>query len=633
LKPDAKISADSEQNEPSTGTTETIIPAPNEPTVIMQAPPTMVRDGEAWMLRQKEIEEVLAKVKKQLAAEDFREALQTLDSLLVAEPHLESAKALQEQIQLAATEYIQKIFDQGIRFYVDSDWDTAIATWKKALAITPNDAIATEWIHKAEVKREQERIIRAGLLRELERCGKLLSERNFVVAEEKLEQLKDRFTGGFRLADLQRIYEALVVRTRVALEKEFEDLRSNVIQQTPVPVPTKKEPHSAEAIVLKQYMEAFEAGKKYFEKGEWEKAHSMWQKARKINPHDGNLIHWIALAESHLVQEPARQKQSPVRSTIAFLTVFVVTALLAYLAYQKFQSYEQETKNHELIQRAMEHYRAGRLEESWKTLQIYLLQDPDNESARQLLEKITFEMRIRQTVEKKQNEIKLLLQNAEQQRAFNHYEEAIDSYEEILKIDPANMEARQNFEQLKSLTASEQTIGKIQKLLDDADALWKQRQLDGAFEKTTQVLYLDPQNIAARNLRGRIEVQRTQTDRISVQMELASYLNDHGQKDAAAMILNRILNADPSQQQARQLLAKTRVTSSVPKAVVEIRIQPAARLFIDGRDLGSRDYYSEMQAIGNHIVHMERVGYHSIDQAIEVKGSAKNVFAFQLKPY
>jgi tetratricopeptide (TPR) repeat protein len=618
--------------EPPGGTTETIIPTPNEPTVIMQAPPTVVRDGEGWMLKQKQIEEILAKAKKQLAAEDFRQASQTLDSLLQTEPHLDAAKVLREQIQSAAAQHAQIIFDEGIRFYVGSDWDSAISTWQKILTTAPNDSTATEWIQKAEVKREQERIIRAGLLRELERCGKLLSERNFVIAEEYLESLKDRFTGGFRLGDLHKIYEALMVRTRVALEREFEDLRDNAIS-TPVPIPTKREPHSPESLLLKQYLEAFESGKKFFEKEDWEKALAMWQKARTINPGDGNLIHWIALAESHVIQAPLKPKQTPVRSTIAFLSVFVVTALITFYAYQKYQNYIQETKNHDLIQRAVEYYRAGRLEESWKTLQLYLLQDPNNETARQLLERITIEMRVRQTTENKQIEIALMLQNADQQKAFSHYEEALKSYESILKKDPGNVEAQQNFDDLKRLTASKETVEKINILLDDANSFWKQRKLSEALEKINQVLYLDPSNTSARNLKNSIETERISLNTLSIQLETATYLNERGQKEAAVMMLNRILSIEPSQPQARQLLSKIRGNPNLPRFAIEIRIQPPARLFIDGRDVGSRDYFNELESAGTHVLHIERVGYHNIDQVIEVKSGDKNTFTFQLKAY
>ena len=618
--------------EPPGGTTETIIPAPNEPTVIMQTPPTVVRDGEAWMLKQKQIEELLTKAKKQFAAEDFRPAIQTLDGLLQTDPHLDAAKVLREQIENAAAQHTQSIFDQGIRFYVDSDWDSAISTWEKVLSTAPNDSTATEWIHKAEVKREQERIIRAGLLRELERCGKLLSERNFVIAEEYLESLKDRFTGGFRLSDLQKIYEALMVRTRVALEREFEDLRDNQIS-APVPIPTMREPHSPESLLLKQYLEAFESGKKFFEKEDWEKALAMWQKARKINPEDGNLIHWIALAESHVIQAPLKPRQTPVRSTIAFLSVFVVTALITFFAYQKYQNYIQATKNHDLIQRAIDHYRAGRLEESWKTLQIYLLQDPNNETARQLLERITFEMRTRQTIENKHKEISLMLQNADQEKSVSHYDEALKSYESVLKKDPGNVEAQQNFDELKRLTASKETVEKVKILLDDANSLWKQRKLAEALEKTNQVLYLDPQNTAARNLKNSIETERTSLSTLSLQLEIATYLNVRGQKEAAVMVLNRILSVEPSQQQARQLLAKIRGNPTLPTFAIEIRIQPPARLFIDGRDLGSRDYFNELESAGAHVLHIERAGYHNIDQVIQVKSTERNTFTFQLKPY
>jgi hypothetical protein len=144
---------------------------------------------------------------------------------------------------------------------------------------------------------------------------------------------------------------------------------------------------------------------------------------------------------------------------------------------------------------------------------------------------------------------------------------------------------------------------------------------------------LDPQNTSARNLKNSIETERISLNTLSIQLENARYLNERSQKEAAVMLLNRILSAEPSQQQARQLLGKIRGNPTLPRFAIEIRIQPPARLFVDGRDLGSRDFFNELESAGAHVLHIERAGYHNIDQVIQVKSGDKNIFTFQLKAY
>ncbi len=437
-------------------------PSVPDPTVIMQSPPTVVSDGQSLKLKHQQIEDALARARKKLTDEDFVQALSIVDVLLQADPELEPAKALRDQIQLVASNVSRDIFEQGVNSYMECDWDRATTYWKKTLQILPDDAVALDWIAKAELKKEQEKSIRAELLHELEECGKMLSQRNYVVAEEHLEALKNKFTGGFRLADLQRIYEALLVRTRVELEKEFEDLRSNIVElPQPIIVEKQRPPGESkvkvkEALLRKEYMDSFESGKKYFESGEWQKALAMWRTARRINPQDVNLTHWIALAENNVIQGTPTQKASPVRSTIVFLSVFVVTALITFLAYQKYSDYSKETKNRTLIQRAIEHYRAGRLEDSWKTLQMYLLQDPENESARTLFDRITSEMNAREKMENQYRQLDVHLQKARREKEAKNYPAAIQYYQMVLDIDPSQGEAREVLEQLKKVVDSTQ---------------------------------------------------------------------------------------------------------------------------------------------------------------------------------
>jgi tetratricopeptide (TPR) repeat protein len=595
---------------------------PIEPTVIIQA-------------SNQQIEEALARARKHFLDEDFSQAQSEVDALLKADPYLENARALRDQIQQKAEERGRDLFEQGLNSYMEYDWDRAATFWRKSLQIVPEDPVSLEWIAKAARRKEHEKGIRTELLTELEECGKLLSDRQYVVAEERLDLLKNRFTGGFRLADLQRIYEALIVRTRIELEKEFEDLRSNMVEPVHSKPAEKPRPvldlNSKEAQLQRKYMSAFEAGKKHFENGNWEKAVDMWQSAREINPQDVNLKHWIGLAENHLIQGTPQAKHSPVRATTVFLSVFVLTAVITYLGYQKYFEHVQERKNRVLVQRALEHYRAGRLEDSWRTLQIYVLHDPEDESARTLLERITAELNARQKSEEKYRELNLNLQNARQQRESKNFAAALHWYQKVLETDPANLEARQEQDQLKRVFDSRQTEERISALLKEAGPLVAEKQFDAASEKLNQVLRLDPENVAAHSLQNSIESERSNLNRIAVQLEVARYLLERTQKEGAAIVLNRILSANPGQPQAKQLLAKVRGASSGPTALLEIRIQPPARLYIDGRDVGITSHFNEKMPVGTHILHIELPGYRSVDQGILVKNSERNAFQFQLK--
>ena len=619
---------DSEENDQGSD------PPPSFPTIRMESPPTVVTDGQRLKLQQKQIEESLLQAKKKFTDEEFADALSTLKILLQSDPNLEPAKALQSQIEQAAANRARDIFDQGLNSFMECDWDRATTLWKKTLSIVPEDAAALDWIAKAERKKEQEKLVRAELLKELEACGKVFSDRNYVAVEERLESMKNRFTGGFRLADLQRIYESLLVRTRIELEKEFEDLRSNVVE-TPAPAPVQRKsppgPKTREEKIRRQYMESFEAGKNYFEMGQWARALAMWKTARQINPSDANLIHWIALAENNLLGLTPQKETSPVRSTFAFLSVFVITALIAFLAYQKYRDYSTETKNQALIQRAIEHYRAGRLEESRRTLQIDVLQDPKNEFARALLERITSEMNTLHKLEAQYRETDLILQKARSESKSQNYSAAMDSYQQILERDPAHKEAQQEYEQLKSVVDSSQTNQRVANLLKEGEALLTANQLDAAEEKFNLVRAIRPNEPKANNLLDRIQSSRNHMNRIAAQLEVARFLLERNQKDSAMLVLNRILAADPGQPQAKQLISRIRGTSNIPRAQLEIRIQPAARLWIDGRDAGFNSYFNLMESIGTHIIHIETSGFKSMDQGLEVK-NGKNQFQFQLKP-
>jgi tetratricopeptide (TPR) repeat protein len=408
-----------------------------KPSITIQLPQTVIQ------VSQNHIQEALSNANRHLAEEDFQQALREVDTVLKTNPDLESALLLRHQIQEAASRQADEIFNQGIAAYTECDWDSAIAIWTKELNVIPDDPAALEWIDKAKRRKNQEQIVRGGLLKELEQCGKLLSEKNYVATEEYLDQLKNRFTQSYRLTDLQRIYQELVIRTRVELEKEFEELRSNVIETAPEERPViNAEQQQIESAVNHKYIEAFQAGKKFFEKQQWQKALIQWERARELNPNDKNLIHWISLAENNLLQTP-QKKPSPVRSTFAFLSVFTVTALITYYAYIKYSDYVRQVQNKVLIQRAIEHYRAGHLEESWKMLQLYLVQSPEDESARTLLERITFELGARKNGRQKENRIAIQLEVVKYLYEQNQMESAALVLNRILAEHPGHQEAKQ----------------------------------------------------------------------------------------------------------------------------------------------------------------------------------------------
>ncbi len=609
----------------------------------MQSPPTVIEDPERLRELRLKVEEVLGKAGKKLADEEYSEAIETLNVFLEAEPDIGSVQEMRRRVEKAASTRVHEIFNQGLTSFTEGDWDRAIETWKKGLKTIPEDPTTLEWIRRAEEKRDLEKKLRTSLLVDLEECGRHLSERNYVVAEEHLDTLKGRFTTGFRLFDLQRIYEALVVRTRVELEKEFEELRSNMIEPVPEkpvarPAPAINTPvagpQTPESVQLqKQYLEAFQAGKRFYESAYWQKALDVWQAARRIHPQDENLIHWMALAESHLIANTGVVRSyGPVRAVFAFLSVFVVTGALVYFGYQKYAGYVRESRNSELAQRAIEHYRGGRLEESWKILQLLLLQDPGNESTRLLLDKVMLEMRGRKSAEERKREAEFLLDRARKLADSGDLQSSLHSYLEVLKLEPANAQALKESDEIKDGLAVVEAQKKMDMSLEEVAALVDQGSLVQASQRLGQILETDPDNGKARLLQDKISRLAVEKSRIAGQLELAAYLQERGQTESSAIVLNKILSSDPSNQQARRMLANLRSAPQLPKVQYEIRVEPPARLFLDGRDMGENRYFSRMDSLGTHILHFERSGYRTLDQSIELKQSGNNSFSFEMQP-
>jgi tetratricopeptide (TPR) repeat protein len=135
-----------------------------------------------------QVEEALARARKHFTDEDFSQALFLLDAVLKTNPYLEGAQELRNQIQQKAEARGRELFEEGLNSYMEYDWDRATTFFKKSLQIVPDDPASVEWIQKAARRKEHGRFERR-YSTNWQECGKLLSGRTYVVAEERLKLL------------------------------------------------------------------------------------------------------------------------------------------------------------------------------------------------------------------------------------------------------------------------------------------------------------------------------------------------------------------------------------------------------------------------------------------------------------
>lgn len=141
---------------------------------------------------------------------------------------------------------------------------------------------------------------------------------------------------------------------------------------------------------------------------------------------------------------------------------------------------ESARKGQEAVAAAQEMGRTGRYEEAREKLHGVLMEEPENEAVLQELDAINtpFKRNPALTYEHDQNvhEVQKHLAIAEGQKNRAMYDDAVEAYEEILKIDPYNTAARRGMEGIHRLKSDHYRAAYDEqraRLLGNVDGEWK----------------------------------------------------------------------------------------------------------------------------------------------------------------
>ncbi len=158
----------------------------------------------------------------------------------------------------------------------------------------------------------------------------------------------------------------------------------------------------------------------------------------------------------------------------------------------------RRNRANELIPEARNLFEAARGPEAQQMVRRILDLDPMNAEARQLRERIQ-RMAQQQAILPK---IGALKKSGQEQLQQNRFAEAIQSFENALRLDSANTEIRQLLETARNADGK---YKRAQELADQAAALADRKEFEAAHEMVRQAFAVDPANQRAREVMTRVQ--------------------------------------------------------------------------------------------------------------------------------
>jgi Protein kinase domain/Gram-negative bacterial TonB protein C-terminal len=175
-----------------------------------------------------------------------------------------------------------------------------------------------------------------------------------------------------------------------------------------------------------------------------------------------------------------------------------------------------------LLQEVRKQAAEDSLDEAQSMLREVLELDPDSRPAHELRQTLRVQVQ-RQTA---QARVRTLLRDAEQEVAARNFQGAIESLTEVLRLDEANVAARERLEAIRILRDK---TGEASRLLAEAREVLTPQHLGEARQKTLDALERDPDTPGGRELLEAIESLR---ERQEAETEI-----EHGLANAKSLLL------------------------------------------------------------------------------------------------
>lgn len=569
---------------------------------------------------------------------DLENALQRVEQLLQHEPGLQEALRIRDELhremldrQISGQKF-EAATARGRDLYEQLQWEEAIRSWREALQLVPEDQQTMQWIAAAEDRLKEEREIRDSLARSLAECEREISQKNFDRAKKLLQASKEKLTSAFRLGDYQQ--QSAVLEDRLNRESEQENKRLAAFNQDL--------DRAAEFMKRQDYRSALVLVETVLQRD------PQMQRARRLLP---DVQKKIAEQESRAREEAA--KLPPISSpalqasdsgtmvlprtgsslrlwAIAGIAMIVLAGTIVWWQIPDDPGRKIVPRGGEVLSKAAALSQGGQLEESFKLLQGYIDEHPEDPKGRQLHAEVKAKL-LRQREEQRQQKIQSLLAAAQQQMDGGDFDKASETLQQVLNVDPLNKVATDQITEIRRRIAKGQNQAKLReeiatRLKQARDDL-KNRRFAQARNELNEVLQLEPGNPEATNLLQEVQQRlkdlqnlQDQAGKVKELIASARKSQKQGEYETAISLLRQALQLDSNNSEAKILMDQVVKEIQIPKfGEISIICEPFCSVLIDGQDLGPSPITRRKIQTGKHTVIVRRPGYEEKSQTVDVK--------------
>lgn len=558
---------------------------------------------------------------------DLENALQRVEQLLQHEPGLQEALRIRDELhremldrQISGQKF-EAANARGRDLYEQLQWEDAIRSWQEALQLVPEDQQTIQWIAAAEDRLKEEREIRGSLARSLAECEREISQKNFDRAKKLLQASKEKLTSAFRLGDYQQ--QSAVLEDRLNRESEQENKRLAAFNQDL--------DRAAEFMKRQDYRSALVLVETVLQRD------PQMQRARRLLPDVQKKI-----AEQEAAPTAPRTSDGGTmvlprpRSSVRVWAIAGIAMFLLAGAIVWWQIPDDDPgrkivpKGGEALSKAVALSQSGNLEESFKLLQAYTDEHPEDPKGRQLYADVKAKL-LQQREQQRQQKIQSFLATAQKQMDAGQLDQAAQSLQQVFNIDPLNKVAADQMTEIGRRIVKGQNQAKLQaeivSRLKQARNDFKNSRFAQVRNQVNEVLQLDPGNAEATKLLAEVQQRlkelsnlQDQAGKVKELIASARKSQKQGEYETAISLLRQALQLDSTNSEAKILMDQVVKEIQIPKfGEISIICEPFCSVLIDGVDLGPSPITRRRIQTGKHTVVVRKPGYEEKSQTVDVK--------------
>jgi serine/threonine protein kinase len=567
----------------------------------------------------------LSSVRDLLAQEKLDEAQKEIISLLQEFPGWNRAVQASNEIDKAITKRDDEVrefkenFDRGKQLFDQNRWEEAILLWQKADQIRPDADAVKECIASAEDCLLAESRVKAEAANLLDRSRKAISGKDYDGARVELESAQKLLNSQPRL-DMESEITEIEKLIQTEENAEIDQMQTLIKSTPPEPAPTEISGAMGNEVPVPEQTFANTL--------RIEDLKPVSEPTIQIS----NALPLENPVPAATAKTTPLPKVQPVRAPYLFITIaaaIVIASLVGWWMYRATPDSGGQTKSAN-IQQDSQAKESTTKTESGKGKEVKT--DPTT-------------IPNQNTKNDAAVKIAALLQDAESNLDQQKYEDAIQKFQNILALDPANQAAKDGMaqanEQLKLLEEAKNRDLEIQNLRNSAEKSIQSGKWTAAEDSLKKIIRMDPNNAYAKerlgNVRANLQEEKNKQDQdAKVQRLIASGKSSIQERnfESATRSLNEALSLDASNSEAKRLLSQAQSELQKPRfGFLSITTIPTdAEIYIDGAKYKDLGLYPKTQSkVGQHKILIRREGYQDRSEVIEIKENEWTKTSYELK--